>query len=529
MSWATTAFRRADAFIGLSFHEAIFPPPVPPVPYYPHFNFGFVTGATQLFSLPSSGGHREIKSNGLHLMGRGSDAFPIVPHFSVPPQWGLVMTTLFGSSNMVWGSSGVQMKCYTVFSTNGQNADISTALGGMVSPHLSCNEPLSFLLDIAVVTDSTTLVGMSLGDFMTCLVDIAVQLAMEIGAKAFFAGFKTLYGRLKSSSKVVKGDKFVKFSAAVDAVQAAKQADELADTPAAKALREAAADAEEAGIYKYGKKLEGHVEDADAQLAEVNRYRADIDQAFDRGQITEETWKKLSQDLDDQAMKAAYSKERALQKLEKIDDSLYETWNRDFWRQMAGTNKDRLVNSVDNAGTFNGWLNCSMEGTDSYFWKVLLSSDALAVYFSAWARTGDTWYQKMLYAFARRFWARVNQLISAFVSASMTRGYSSEEQRTIWGRRQELIDEVNAMTGLIGPGMSEEDATGLYDRFQWASAETGLLPTDTRFDWLSSAAPLHEQWADETFDIKTTDRFAWVPPEIDDGVEAAAEAVEGIV
>ncbi|MFO0759236.1 MAG: hypothetical protein U0359_22280 [Byssovorax sp.] len=525
MSWATCAFRRADFFIGFSFHEAMFPP-LPPIPYYPHISFGIVSGSTQLFSLPSCGNHKQISSNGLHLMGRMSDAFPIVPHLSYPPQWGLVMTTLFGSSNMVWGSGSVELKCFTVFASHGQAADISSALGYCVSPHLSCNEPLSFLMDIACVTDSTTMVGISLGDFLASLIDIAIQLAMELGMKALFAGFKTLKGRLTSSKKILKTDKFVKFSEAFDAVQAKTQVDDLvkngwsfneAAEAATSKVKKAGEAAEESGVYKYGKKQMTAKKNALETIDNAANVKTTYDEMLKNGKITDDAYKNMMKMNDEDVVIAKYKYAKASSKLDEIDDAWYTTWAKELNKSLSKTGDDALITSLDSAGTWKAWHNAYLDGSKNWFYKLIGCYDATNLFLQAWTKTGDSWYQKMLYPLARRLTARMGTLASKFYSAGTTGSYASEDSTiwSLWGNRQDLIDELN---GFSATSTTEaDDSSASYDRFGWVDETVGSTGTKTRFGRTTSlTAGTKDQWADESFNASSQSRFTWVPADDDD-------------
>src|SRR5262245_8178137 len=92
----------------LHLHVALIPaPPVPFVPweYYPHWMM-YIASGTHLMAYVSKGHGHDVRIGGIHTLGRGSDAGPIVPHLGWGVAWNplLPFTILFGSSNSVWGA-----------------------------------------------------------------------------------------------------------------------------------------------------------------------------------------------------------------------------------------------------------------------------------------------------------------------------------------------------------------------------------------------------------------------------------------
>ncbi|XXT24762.1 hypothetical protein WME94_24840 [Sorangium sp. So ce429] len=215
MGYGCLTVTRWNVFIGLSWHEALFWWPMPPpgayVPqkYWPHLSFGLVSG-THLFSFWSDQGKREIQLDGVHWMGRGSDASLVVPHVDVVQGWNplLPWTILFGSSISVWGTSGVAIACDNpIFGETACDLACSPFKTVPFSIHLACNSPVSLPLDFTVVW-GTAKAGFTWADFVACLVDIAIEIAMDILMKfgGQIAG-KMWKGAKAAGKGVLKGAK----------------------------------------------------------------------------------------------------------------------------------------------------------------------------------------------------------------------------------------------------------------------------------------------------------------------------------
>src|SRR5512141_2059287 len=99
MSFGCTPVTRWNPFIGISLHDALVLNPVTgylPADYWPYVDFGLVVG-THLFSYWTEKSHKEILLDGVHFIGRTSDAFPVVPHIDAVQGWNplVVFNTLF--------------------------------------------------------------------------------------------------------------------------------------------------------------------------------------------------------------------------------------------------------------------------------------------------------------------------------------------------------------------------------------------------------------------------------------------------
>ena len=246
MGYGCLTVTRWNVFIGLSWHEALFWWPMPPpgayVPqkYWPHLSFGLVSG-THLFSFWSDQGKREIQLDGVHWMGRGSDASLVVPHVDVVQGWNplLPWTILFGSSISVWGTSGVTIACDNpIFGETACDLACSPFKTVPFSIHLACNSPVSLPLDFTVVW-GTAKAGFTWADFVACLVDIAIEIAMDILMKfgGQIAG-KMWKGAKAAGKGVLKGAKMVGKGAA-NLAQPFVEADRLVEFAAAMVAEQA--------------------------------------------------------------------------------------------------------------------------------------------------------------------------------------------------------------------------------------------------------------------------------------------------
>lgn len=504
MSRVTCAFRRADFFIGLSYHEGIWPPPLPPTPFYPHVSFGFVNGATQLFALPSCGHHKDIKANGLHLMGQMTDAFPIVPHVTTPTHIALWLTTLFGSSNMVWASSSVEMKCWASYAANdGTNANISTALAVVMAPHLACNDPLSFLFDLAFVTDSTLQVGMSLADFLNSLIQIAIQIAMEAALKILMCGAKAAYRCGRNTWKFGReGSKFVKFSEALEAVNAGRDADELLsklkngdeaiDDAYVKELTDASKlgkEAQESKVYKYSKLNKATLDSAEEEIEAQTKLKEGYKTQLKSKKISLSKYEQEIKNADQKIIKARFEAHSASGKLRDVDT----TFSQEFWRllknNLTKADKDEFMTELQETATFRQYYKL---GSDEPWYKVWKSVPDAIECWQAATRNSNKLYYRMWYPLARRFWGRAGSIVNSLYEALKDMNGGGDDAGTSSG--------------------SSGSSSASYNLFGWVDATVSSpTGTTTRFNWCPSlATSSDEQWADTSFNAATTDRFSWV-------------------
>jgi hypothetical protein len=209
--WACRTYYNPNPFISVSWHDTIMTVPVPPfiIPAkLPHLNFSVVQGLW-IGSFLSNGRGKSVVGDNLFFMGRTSDAGLFVPHISFPPNWMNLLTTLFGSSMILFGTSSVTVACRNVIWGN-DDCDLAATPFGPVpfSLNLACFDPYSLPTDLVVVWGSIYS-GMSLGDLLAALIDFAINLACEVGmkyiveplAKKAGNGIKKLGGKMGSAFK----------------------------------------------------------------------------------------------------------------------------------------------------------------------------------------------------------------------------------------------------------------------------------------------------------------------------------------
>jgi hypothetical protein len=209
--WACRTYYNPNPFISVSWHDTIMMVPVPPfvVPTKAiHLDFSVVQGLW-IGSFLSNGRGKKVIGDDLLFMGRGSDAGLFIPHISFPPTWMNIMTTLFGSSMILFGTSSVTLACKNAIWGN-EDSDLAATPFGPVpfSLNLACHDPYSAPTDLVVVWGSVY-TGMSLADLLAALIDFAINLACEVGmkyvaeplAKKAGSGLKKMGGKASSAFK----------------------------------------------------------------------------------------------------------------------------------------------------------------------------------------------------------------------------------------------------------------------------------------------------------------------------------------
>jgi len=202
------------------------PPFVVPTKAF-HLDFSVAQGLW-IGSFLSNGRGKKVVGDDLLFMGRGSDAGLFIPHISFPPTWMNIMTTLFGSSMILFGTSSVTLACKNAIWGN-EDCDLAATPFGPVpfSLNLACHDPYSAPTDLVVVWGSVY-TGMSFADLLAALIDFAINLACEVGmkyvaeplAKKAGNGMKQLGGQMSSAWKKA----FPKATAAAAKRRAAKGA-----------------------------------------------------------------------------------------------------------------------------------------------------------------------------------------------------------------------------------------------------------------------------------------------------------------
>lgn len=219
--WACHAYRNANPFIGWSIHDSLMTVPVPPfqVPAkLTHVDFSVVQGLF-LGSFPSTGRKKVIRADDLWLMGRMSDAGLGVPHISIPPSLFNLLTSLFASSNCVFGSSGVTIATKNIIWGNDDLDTAATPFGtSYLSINLGCFDPFCLPTDVVVVW-GTLQVGVTWADIIAALIDIAISIVTDLvsmGLGSMIGGLAKKIGKSATSKSV----KFVTGTASSEAYEA---------------------------------------------------------------------------------------------------------------------------------------------------------------------------------------------------------------------------------------------------------------------------------------------------------------------
>lgn len=195
-----------DPFIGVSVHEAI-QPSVPPLPVPAvHLSFGLLSGV-MLGAFPTlNHDNGDILGNGdIPFVGRMNASGFFVPHITIPFGFQplLPLTIIFGDSLVMFGSSSVQVATHNLIF-----GDSTADMGCCVIP----NAPLSLNLGCgdkfpgidAVVSFGTVEVEMTLDDWITGLIDVAIEV---LTTRLFhYIGKRHPFGRLKKKLRFKGAD-----------------------------------------------------------------------------------------------------------------------------------------------------------------------------------------------------------------------------------------------------------------------------------------------------------------------------------
>ncbi|WP_437664519.1 hypothetical protein [Sorangium sp. So ce1182] len=473
MGYGCLTVTRWNVFIGLSWHEALFWWPMPPpgsyVPqkYWPHLSFGLVSG-THLFSFWSDQGKREIQLDGVHWMGRGSDASLVVPHVDVVQGWNplLPWTILFGSSISVWGTSGVAIGCDNpIFGETVCDLACSPFKTVPFSIHLACNSPVSLPLDFTVVW-GTAKAGFTWADFVACLVDIAIEIAMDILMKfgGQIAG-KMFKGAKAAGKGVLKGAKMAGKGAANLAQPFVERAGkafmrESAEETLTKILKESAEEAADDVASRLGKQAAESFSDSLSRLrSQSDELLEELAEAAD-GSL----WKSFKQG-------AAELGEGAGERLKSVGKSL---------KSAATSAKDTLL-------AIKTWKKVTEQNLlQSRKVSSILKYTALANGFKYSKKVGGKAYSSID--------AQYHDIGDLDASSD---GYSFGPFAL--GDRSGVYDDIE--------GDEEEvkiHKTGRRDRFAWRGEADASAKARGRFAWVAQSDDESSEGA------AADDRFAWI-------------------
>jgi hypothetical protein len=270
--WSCRTYYNVNPFVGLCVHDTMGVIPAPPFfgpMKLPHLDFSVVQGLW-LGSYLSKRNHRSVVSEGLLFVGRMSDAGFIVPHISYPPSWYNLLTTLFGSSNCLFGSSSVSVACRNLLWGN-EDCDLAATPFGPVpfSLNLSCWDPISLPTDLVVVWGSVY-VGMTWDDIAAAAIDFAINVAAEVaGAVAgdlASRGWKKAKGAYRKVMKIgAEGMSSTtrNFVKQVDYVKGVKMALDMTDDDLARYVsKKSGSEGIEKSYSSALKKVTGNLDDA---------------------------------------------------------------------------------------------------------------------------------------------------------------------------------------------------------------------------------------------------------------------------
>ncbi|AUX42811.1 uncharacterized protein SOCE26_042450 [Sorangium cellulosum] len=184
----------------------------------------------------------------------------------------LPWTILFGRSISVWGTSGVTIACDNpIFGETACDLACSPFKTVPFSIHLACNSPVSLPLDFTIVW-GTAKAGFTWADFVACLVDIAIEIAMDILMKfgGQIAG-KMWKGAKAAGKGLMKGAKMAAKGTANLAQPLIERAGkalvrESAEGTLAKILKESAEEAADDVASRVGKQAAESFSDALSRL-----------------------------------------------------------------------------------------------------------------------------------------------------------------------------------------------------------------------------------------------------------------------
>lgn len=549
--YPTCAVRRFDPFIGLSAHEALILPAPAPAPM-PHLSFGIVSGITQLFAQPSDCKHADVLADGIHLMGRLSDAFPIVPHLTIGAGYQPILpfTILFGSSTTCWGSGKVVLKTSNPIFGN-SDADIASHLAFILSPHLACNETFSLPYDIAIGTNSTCQVGFSWGDLAACLIDIAIQLALEVVMKGIGDAFTAATRKFKASGLAKKLSKaralakesdeaLTKCAKDVGSLTAARQT--LKDLSDAGSISDDvfnklddAAQAELDTAFKNMDELletskqatkdlpETKMSEKATKISELLDEQSSYMEKYMKGEITESAYNNARKSIDTELARTKKAYQKALDQMCDATDSSWSS----IWQRVKLKEEAKKVDVTSGRSKYMNWKDYAvLYGTPSSGVmsdpKTYVTLGLYPVYKFTTA-AGDEFFQTLawqsghtyLYAVALRGKAGLKKLASRLYRAH-SGNYSSEDKGgarfgNYWGfSREDLIDTINGVSSSDDASYADESST---TRFDWVGdGAVSKSTTTSKFGWTTKAeeSARDDHWSDTSYIAGTTDRFGWV-------------------
>lgn len=156
----------AHSYIGAGSHMAVYPP-VPTAVLTMHIAMDTLLGLT----IGAKWSKTVIGPFGFQFIGAGNDSGFVVPHIAVPPPNVLIPVIIgFGGSKPMFSASTV------LIDVDGAGLPMSAVAipYNFVSINQACNDPCNYPSDM-VISPNTVVVGLTLGDYVAGVANIAID------------------------------------------------------------------------------------------------------------------------------------------------------------------------------------------------------------------------------------------------------------------------------------------------------------------------------------------------------------------
>jgi hypothetical protein len=170
----------AHGYVGMGSHMAVLPPVPPPPVMAPHVATDTLLGV----SINAKYSKTVMGPFGIPPVGANSDSGFMVPHVCIPPNNALTPVIIgFGGSKVMFSASTVQID------VDGGGKPFGACCFPFVplSLNQACNDPCNYPGDV-VIAPTNVMVGMTLGDIIGGIVNIAVDCAISFVANKIGGG-----------------------------------------------------------------------------------------------------------------------------------------------------------------------------------------------------------------------------------------------------------------------------------------------------------------------------------------------------
>jgi hypothetical protein len=170
----------AHAYVGMGSHMAVLPPVPPPPVMAPHVSTDTLLG----LSINAKYSKTVLGPFGIPPVGAQNDSGFMVPHVCIPPNNVLTPVIIgFGGSKVMFSASTVQID------VDGGGKPFGACCFPFVplSLNQACNDPCNYPGDV-VIAPTNVMVGMTLGDIIGGLINIAVDCAISAIANKIGGG-----------------------------------------------------------------------------------------------------------------------------------------------------------------------------------------------------------------------------------------------------------------------------------------------------------------------------------------------------